>query len=124
MTLGRLIELYKAEQEGKQIIFRIIQFTLDKKLEWNDKLLKFLPISAWCKLYKTDLLKTNKIYFADNKLKFEDFYFWYILKNQLKSVYIFYGSTYFYRQRNDSTMSVNKYNKNDCLPYLHKCFAN
>lgn len=95
------------------------QFTLDKKLEWNDKLLKVLPISAWCKLYKTDLLKTNKIYFANNKLKFEDFYFWYILKNQLKSVYIFYGSTYFYRQRNDSTMSVNKYNKNDCFDSLY-----
>ena len=95
------------------------QFILDKKLEWNDKLLKVLPISAWCKLYKTDLLKKNKIYFADNKLKFEDFYFWYILKNQLKSVYIFHGSTYFYRQRNDSTMSVNKYNKNDCFDSLY-----
>ena len=95
------------------------QFTLNKKLEWNDKLLKVLPISAWCKLYKTDLLKKNKIYFADNKLKFEDFYFWYILKNQLKNIYIFYGSTYFYRQRNGSTMSVNKYNKNDCFDSLH-----
>ena len=95
------------------------QFILNKKLEWNDKLLKVLPISAWCKLYKTDLLKKNKIYFANNKLKFEDFYFWYILKNQLKSVYIFYGSTYFYRQRNDSTMSVNKYNKNDCFDSLY-----
>lgn len=95
------------------------QFILDKKLEWNDKLLKVLPISAWCKLYKTDLLKKNKIYFADNKLKFEDFYFWYILKNQLKNIYIFYGSTYFYRQRNDSTMSVNKYNKNDCFDSLY-----
>lgn len=95
------------------------QFILNKKLEWNDKLLKVLPISAWCKLYKTDLLKTNKIYFANNKLKFEDFYFWYILKNQLKNIYIFYGSTYFYRQRNDSTMSVNKYNKNDCFDSLY-----
>lgn len=27
MTLGRLIELYKAEQEGKQIIMRITRIT-------------------------------------------------------------------------------------------------
>ena len=39
MTLGRLIELYKAEQEGKQIILRIIQFTLGKNII-QDRLIK------------------------------------------------------------------------------------
>ena len=39
MTLGRLIELYKAEQEGKQIILRIIQFTLSQVLSEELQLL-------------------------------------------------------------------------------------
>ena len=39
MTLGRLIELYKAEQEGKQIVLRIVQFTLDKNII-QDRLIK------------------------------------------------------------------------------------
>ena len=39
MTLGRLIELYKAEQEGKQIVLRIIQFTLGKDII-QDRLIK------------------------------------------------------------------------------------
>ena len=39
MTLGRLMELYKAEQEGKQIILRIIQFTLGKDII-QDRLIK------------------------------------------------------------------------------------
>ena len=39
MTLRRLIELYKAEQEGKQIVLRIIQFTLGKDII-QDRLVK------------------------------------------------------------------------------------
>ena len=39
MTLGRLIELYKAEQEGKQIVLRIIQFTSGKNII-QDRLIK------------------------------------------------------------------------------------
>lgn len=39
MTLGRLIELYKAEQEGKQIVLRIVQFTLGKDII-QDRLIK------------------------------------------------------------------------------------
>lgn len=39
MTLGRLMELYKAEQEGKQIVLRIIQFTLGKDII-QDRLIK------------------------------------------------------------------------------------
>ena len=95
------------------------QFILNKKLEWNDKMLKVLPISAWCKLYRTDLLKDNEIYFAGNRLKFEDFYFWYILKTKIRSIYIIFDSVYYYRQRENSTMSVNKYNKNDCFDSLY-----
>ena len=37
--MGRLIELYKAEQEGKQIILRIVQFTLGKDII-QDRLIK------------------------------------------------------------------------------------
>lgn len=39
MTLGRLIELYKAEQEGKQIILRITQFTMGEDII-QDRLIK------------------------------------------------------------------------------------
>ena len=81
--------------------------------------MKKLPISAWCKLYKTKIIKEHKIYFANNRLKFEDFYFWYILKTSIKNIYIIYGSKYFYRQRNDSTMNLNKYKKNDCFDSIY-----
>ena len=39
MTLGRLIELYKAEQEGKQIVLRITQFTMGEDII-QDRLIK------------------------------------------------------------------------------------
>ena len=39
MTLGRLIELYKAEQEGKQIVLRITRFTLGEDVI-QDRLIK------------------------------------------------------------------------------------
>lgn len=95
------------------------EYDLNKVLNWDDKLLKTLPISACCKLYKTSMLKDNKIYFAGNRLKFEDFYFWYILKTKIRSIYIIFDSVYYYRQRENSTMSVNKYNKNDCFDSLY-----
>ena len=94
-------------------------FVLNKKLDWDEKLMKKLPISAWCKLYKTEIIKEYKIYFANNRLKFEDFYFWYILKTRIRYIYIIHGSQYFYRQRDDSTMNLNKYKKNDCFDSIY-----
>lgn len=94
-------------------------FIIDRKLNFNEELFRKLPISAWCKIYKASLIKENKIYFASNKLKFEDFYFWYILKTKVKSVCIICGPTYFYIQRNNSTMSLNKYKKNDCFDSIY-----
>ena len=95
------------------------EYDLNEVLDWNDELLKTLPISACCKLYKTSLLKDNKIYFAENRLKFEDFYFWYILKTKIRNIYIIFDSVYYYRQRENSIMSVNKYQQNDCFDSLY-----
>lgn len=44
MTLGRLIELYKAEQEGKQIIMRTTRFTRGDD-EIHDKEIKLSECS-------------------------------------------------------------------------------
>ena len=44
MTLGRLIELYKAEQEGKQIIMRTTRFIIGKD-EIHDEEIKLSECS-------------------------------------------------------------------------------
>lgn len=110
-----ILKYYGKDNIKNKFIKNKREFVLNKKLDWNEDFMDKLPISAWCKLYKTEILKKHEILFAENKLKFEDFYFWYILKTRLKSVCIIYGSIYFYRQRNDSIMSINKYNNNNCF---------
>ena len=114
-----ILKFYSKDNIKNKFIKNKNDFILNKKLDWDESFMKKLPISAWCKLYKTDIIKEHEIYFADNKLKFEDFYFWYILKTRIKSIYIIFGSTYFYRQRINSTMSLNKYRKNDCFDSIH-----
>ena len=114
-----ILKYYGSNDIRNKFIKNKKDFVLDKKLNFNEELFKKLPISAWCKIYRTSLIKENKVYFASNKLKFEDFYFWYILKTKVKSICTICGPTYFYRQRNNSTMSLNKYKKNDCFDSIY-----
>ncbi len=114
-----ILKYYGSNDIRNKFIKNKRDFVINRKLNFNEESFKKLPISAWCKIYKTSLVKENKVYFASNKLKFEDFYFWYILKTKVKSICIICGPTYFYRQRNNSTMSLNKYKKNDCFDSIY-----
>lgn len=115
----KMLKFYGTNSIKNKYIKKEIDFILNKKLEWKEELLKIIPISAWCKLYKASLLKENSIFFAENKLKFEDYYFLYILKTKIKSIEFISNSTYFYRQRENSTMFNNKYNKNNCYDAIY-----
>ncbi len=114
-----ILKYYGKDDIRNKCIKNKKDFVLDKRLDFNEESFKKLPISAWCKIYRANILKENEIYFASNKLKFEDFYFWYILKTKVKNICIICGPTYFYRQRNNSTMSLNKYKKNDCFDSIY-----
>ena len=115
----KILKYYGENSIRNKYIKHAREFVLNKKLEWDETLLKNSPISPVCKLYKIDFFRKNNVYFAENRLKFEDFYFWYILRTRIKTIEFLHNSTYFYRQRNNSTMYENKYNKNDCYDAIY-----
>lgn len=115
---AKILKIYKDKQDNK-FIKKETDFILNKKLEWNKNFAKTMPTSAWSKLYNLKFLKDNKIYFAENNLRFEDFYFNEILKTRIKTICFIYNSTYYYRQREGSIMNSSRYNKNDCYDSIY-----
>lgn len=116
---NKILKYYDNNLNKNKFIKKEKDFILNTKLNWDDGFLKNMSISAWCKLYNLKFLKENKIYFAENKLIFEDFYFIFLLNTKIKTVSFIYNSTYYYRQRNDSLIAQKKYQINNCYDSLY-----
>lgn len=115
---NKILKYYDNNLNKNKFIKTEKDFILNTKLNWDDGFLKNMSISAWCKLYNLKFLKENKIYFAENKLIFEDFYFIFLLNTKIKIISFIYNSTYYYRQRENSLINQKKYQKNNCYDSL------
>lgn len=67
----------------------------------TSKILFQIPVVAWGKLYKTNIIKTNNIFFPE-KLNFEDNYFFWIYMSFAKKIYFSGAPLYTYTIRDDS----------------------
>ena len=98
---SKMLKYYKNNENKNCYIKNENDFILNKVFDFDENIVRKIMTSALCKIYKTDFLKSNNLYFPE-KLKFEDFAFLHILKTQAKNVVFTYDSTYFYRQREGS----------------------
>ena len=83
----------------------------DNKTAWSkgkhkvtNSLISYFPVFAWTKLYKTSIIKENKIEFPEG-LIFEDWVFYWKYIVFADSVYSIDSAFYHYRQRANSIMA-------------------
>ena len=102
-------DLFFDEKESQKIHRRIIGL-YEKELAHPEN--ADTMVTAWCKLYKTDLIQKNKIYFTDCKLiGTEDMLFNAYYFRQVKSISNIHRCLYHYRKNNQSSLtSVHKPN--------------
>ncbi len=70
----------------------------------SESMLKLLPVSVWCKFYKTDFLKGNNITFIENII-YEDVPFWAEVFTQAKTISYINEPLYFYRENREGQIT-------------------
>ena len=81
----------------------------DKNGEFLDKIsaINNSQCMIWCHLYRREFLTKNNLSFPEGYIH-EDEYFQHISKNLIENLYIFYGPSYHYWQRQNSIMMSRK----------------
>ena len=90
----------------------------DYKLEENVNSFKYYDVSAWAKLYKTELFKNIK--FPKGKIS-EDWYIMYKIFDKANSIVYDSSPKYYYRQRNSGIRKNSKKVNYDCLIASKEC---
>jgi glycosyltransferase involved in cell wall biosynthesis len=116
---NKILKYYPHMMKKNNFMRRAKDFPLEQKITGDSiqKFFKKMLISPCGKLYNLNFLRWNDIFFAEN-INFEDFYFFHILKTKIESLSFIYDSTYYYRQRKDSTIFVHKKLKNNSFDSL------
>lgn len=114
---NKILKYYEDDKSKNSFIKKENDFVLDKKFDFDEKIARTVMTSSCCKLYKTDFLRENNLYFPE-KLRFEDFAFLHLLKTKAKTISFIYNSTYYYVQRKNSI--IHKYKeKSDQLDSIY-----
>lgn len=114
---NKILKYYEDDKSKNSFIKRESNFILNKKFDFDEKIARTVMTSSCCKLYKTDFLRENNLYFPE-KLRFEDFAFLHLLKTKVKTISFIYNSTYYYVQRKNSI--IHKYKeKSDQLDSIY-----
>lgn len=98
-----ILKYYGKNHKKNKFLKKLDLIPTNQIFSIDDKKIKDIPISPCCKIYETKFLIDNNIKFIEN-LRFEDFYFYNILKTQAKKIVFINDTTYFYRQNENSFM--------------------
>lgn len=72
------------------------------------------PVTAWCKLYKTEFLKSNNILFPEN-LRYEDNPFYYECLLKAKRISLLDQKLLYYRINRNNSLQASKFNNKNIL---------
>ena len=73
----------------------------------DDDLYKYIPVTVWSKLYRTDLIKNNKIYFTEG-ICYEDVPFWADVFTSADNIKILQMPLYYYNIKSKSSVMTKK----------------